>query len=167
MKNHFIPLIAGIVLMTQSGSVFAESNSPQTLPEGVISEYRTAVGFAPPAYRGVYTVSVYENGAVVYVNNRGASKSLATLEPALVQALQRQMAEIEDPVQLDEPEGPRCSDAPSIQLVTRNSTGGASLIWKKQSCQERTASYSPAASGVSRILVDLSAALESLGRAAQ
>lgn len=151
MKNYFI---ATLVLFL-SGTAIADG-----LAENVVADFVTAVGFAPPDYRGIYHFQLLDNGVVQTIDNKGKTVRMAKLAPNLVQKLIDKIDRIEND-KLTEPTTPPCMDAPTQSLYVQTSKGKQWKPWSRTSCRT---SESVDANGaeVSQILFDLRNALRGI-----
>ncbi len=137
-----------------SGSVHAEK-----LAEGVVADLVTAVGFAPPAFRGIYHFQVLDTGVVQTIDNKGKKVRLAKLAPSLMQNLIDKIDEIKGE-ELTKPTTPPCMDAPTQSLYVQNSEGKEWKPWTRSGCRDFE-SVDYAGQEVSRAIVALKGALSS------
>lgn len=151
MKNYFI---ATLVLFL-SGTALADG-----LAENVVADFVTAVGFAPPDYRGIYHFQVLDSGVVQTIDNKGKTARLAKLAPSLIQKLVDKIDQIEDD-KLTTPTTPPCMDAPTQSLYVQTSKGKQWKPWARTSCRN-SESVDENGAEVSRILIDLKDALRAL-----
>lgn len=114
------------------------------LPDNVIIEHTTSVGFAPANHRGVFKFQILKSGVVQKINNKNVKTLIAKLSPELIASLTGTVNKIKTDG-LKEPNGPRCMDAPSIAITAKQETGVEFVIWKRSGCRDSISTDAAAA----------------------
>lgn len=130
--------------------VFATTAMAAELSENVIVEHTTNVGFAPVSHRGTFKFQVLESGVVQKIDNKNQKTVLAKLSAELTTKLASAVNNIKSD-DLKEPNGPRCSDAPSLSITARQENGTEMTIWKRSGCRDAEPTDETASAVVSSV----------------
>lgn len=140
--------------------VFASGAMAAELPENVIVEHATHVGFAPASHRGVFKFQVLKSGVVQKIDNRNKKTVLAKLSTELTAKLVTAVNDIKSD-DLKEPTTPRCTDAPTVAITARQENGTEMTIWRRAGCRDAVPTDETAATVVKSVQ-DLRSALSGL-----
>jgi len=149
-------LILALVLFT-SFTVRAE-DAPK-LPENVIAEITTHVGFAPPEMVGTYRFQVLSTGVMQKVNNKDVVKVVGTLSLLDVIELTSMINAIKSDKLKEPKKGPICMDVPSQQMTIKKDYDTYMVIWTQSGCKEHIA-RDPSAKRLAEIVNQLESLTE-------
>lgn len=132
------------MLVLATGAMAAE------LPENVIVEHTTHVGFAPENHRGVFKFQVLKTGVVQKINNKNKKTVLVKLSTELTTKIASAVNNIKSD-DLKEPNTPRCMDAPSLAITARQENGTEMVIWRRAGCRDAVPTDATAAAVVNSV----------------
>lgn len=159
-----IALLSG--LAAYAGPQGNEKGNAPEAPAKTILEEIVSVGFAPPGMTGEFKLQIKDDGSVMSVDNKGAEKKIAKLNPEDMAPVKTAVEKLKLDAQQNNNEPP-CMDAPYIQTKAYQANGTARVISIKAGC--RTFSSTDSEAYVLNSLVDglssVKYSLESLNRA--
>lgn len=118
--------------------IFSAGAFAAELPNNVIVEHTTNVGFAPVSHRGTFKFQILKSGVVQKIDNKNVKTVLAKLSPEVIASLTAVVNKIKSD-DLNDSNGPRCMDAPTLTITAKQETGVEFVIWRRAGCRDAVA----------------------------